>query len=175
MRATVPAAPLTLAAFLDWEERQPERFELVGGVVRTMAWGHGGSRPDRRQRPCSSPAPLARDAVFRPRVEPEGAEPRDRRLDVPRRVRPRGPRDGGRTRTDDPVIAFEVLSEGTAQHDPTRKRPAYEVIPTLRRLVYASTVEPRLDVRVRGRTGSGATRRSRASTACCDCRRSRRA
>ena len=34
MRATAPTAPLTFEAFPAWEERQPERFELVGGVVR---------------------------------------------------------------------------------------------------------------------------------------------
>jgi hypothetical protein len=37
MRATGPTASLTLAAFLDWEGCQPERFELVGGIVRMMA------------------------------------------------------------------------------------------------------------------------------------------
>ena len=42
MRATAPTAPLTFEAFLAWEERQPERFELVGGVVRVMAGGTEG-------------------------------------------------------------------------------------------------------------------------------------
>jgi Uma2 family endonuclease len=65
-----------------------------------------------------------------------------------------GPREGGRTRTEDAVIVFEVLSEGTAQFDLTRKRMAYEAIPTLRRIVYVSTVEARVDVRVRGEDGN---------------------
>ena len=30
---------LSLEGFLDWENRQPERFERVGGVVRMMAGG----------------------------------------------------------------------------------------------------------------------------------------
>ena len=42
MRATAPTAPLTYDSFLAWEERQPERFELVGGVVRLMAGGTEG-------------------------------------------------------------------------------------------------------------------------------------
>lgn len=33
------AAPLSTEAFLVWEERQPERWERVGGVVRMMAGG----------------------------------------------------------------------------------------------------------------------------------------
>ena len=39
MHATAPAAPSTLESFLAWEEAQPERFELAGGVVRTRAGG----------------------------------------------------------------------------------------------------------------------------------------
>ena len=39
MDSAALAAPATLDAFLDWELRQPERFELVGGVVRLMAGG----------------------------------------------------------------------------------------------------------------------------------------
>jgi Uma2 family endonuclease len=39
MRAAAPTPPLDLEGFLDWEERQRERFELAGGVVRMMAGG----------------------------------------------------------------------------------------------------------------------------------------
>lgn len=39
MPATALQAPLTLDAFLEWEERQTERYELVGGIVRMMAGG----------------------------------------------------------------------------------------------------------------------------------------
>ena len=42
MRATVPTVPMGVDAFLAWEERQPERFELVGAVVRLMAGGTEG-------------------------------------------------------------------------------------------------------------------------------------
>jgi Uma2 family endonuclease len=65
-----------------------------------------------------------------------------------------GPRDDRRTRSEDPVVVFEVLSESTAQFDLTRKRLAYESIPTLRRIVFVSQIEPRLDMRVRDRAGS---------------------
>ncbi len=47
------------------------------------------------------------------------------------------------------MIVFEVLSESTAQYDLTRKRLAYETIPSLKRLVFVSQDEPRLDMRVR--------------------------
>ena len=64
-----------------------------------------------------------------------------------------GPRDGRRTSVDDPVVVVEVLSEGTLKHDLIRKRLAYEVMPSLRRIVYVSTDEARLDMRVRGPDG----------------------
>lgn len=153
MPAAAPQAPLTLDAFLDWEERQPERFELVGGIVRMMAGGTedhdriGGNifaalRTRLRGTPCyahgSNLKVLSREA---------GASMYP---DVFVRC---GAREGRRTRADDPVIAFEVLSEGTARYDLTRKRLAYETIPTLRRIVYVAVEEPRIDMRVRGEDG----------------------
>ena len=64
-----------------------------------------------------------------------------------------GPRDDRRTSVDDPVVVVEVLSEGTLKHDLIRKRLIYEAMPSLRRIVYVSTDEARLDMRVRGADG----------------------
>lgn len=64
-----------------------------------------------------------------------------------------GPRDDRRTTRDDPVVVFEVLSEGTVKHDLIRKRLAYESIPGLQRIVYVSVDELRLDMRVRSADG----------------------
>lgn len=154
MRAAAPTPPLSLDDFLVWEEHQPERFELAGGIVRMMAGGTedhdriGGNifaalRTGLRGKPCS-----AHGSNLKLLSRAAGASMYP---DVFVRC---GPREGGRTRVEDAVIAFEVLSEGTAQFDLTRKRLAYEAIPSLRRLVYVSTVEARLDVRVRGEDGS---------------------
>lgn len=153
MDSAALAAPATLDAFLDWEGRQPERFELVGGVVRLMAGGSedhdrlgvnilAALRVRLRGSPCSAHGSnlkvLSRtaNAVMYP--------------DVFVRC---GPREGGRTAVDDPVLVVEVLSEGTAKHDLTRKRLAYEAILSLRRIVYVSIDEARLDLRVRGEDG----------------------
>ena len=153
MRATAPGPPLDLDGFLDWEERQPERFELAGGVVRMMAGGtedhdriagniFAALRTRLRGKPCS-----AHGSNLKLLSRAKGASMYP---DVFVRC---GPREGGRTRVDDAVLVFEVLSEGTAQLDLTRKRMAYEAILTLRRIVYVSTAEARLDVRVRGEDG----------------------
>jgi Uma2 family endonuclease len=127
----------SLEAFLVWEERQPEKYERVGGVVRAMAGGTeehdrignnlrrelGGAL---RGRPCSYHGPdlkltSPRGDVFYP--------------DAFVRC---GPRSGSATAHDDAVIVFEVLSESTAEHDLTRKRQAYQSIPTLKVIVYLS-------------------------------------
>ena len=154
MRATAPTPPLDLAGFLDWEERQQERYELAGGVVRRRAGGSedhdriggnifAGLRTRLRGKPCSAHGSNLKllSRSMGAAMYPDGF------------VRC-GPREGGRTRTEDAVIVFEVLAEGTAQFDLTRKRMAYEAIPTLRRIVYVSTVEARVDVRVRGEDGN---------------------
>jgi Uma2 family endonuclease len=154
MRASAPTPPLDLEGFLAWEERQPERFELAGGIVRMMAGGTEDHdrislniatalRTRLRGKPCS-----AHGSNLKVLSRAMGAAMYP---DVFVRC---GPREGGRTRIDDAVVVFEVLSEGTAQFDLTRKRLAYEAIPTLRRIVYVSTVEARLDVRVQGEDGN---------------------
>lgn len=154
MRATAPAAPLTFDAFLAWEERQRERFELVGGVVRLMAGGTEGHdriglniaaalRIRLRGAPCS-----AHGSNLKVVSRAAGA------VMYPDAFVRCGPRDDRRTTTDDPAVVFEVLSESTLKHDLIRKRLAYEAIPSLRRIVYVSVDEARIDMRVRAEDGS---------------------
>lgn len=148
------AENLTLEGFLEWEERQRDRYELAGGVVRMMAGGTEDhdrigikiiSALDRRLRgtPCSvhgsnlkvlsfgSDASMYPDAFVRC-----------------------GPRGSERTKVDDPVVVFEVLSPGTVKYDLTRKRPSYEAIPSLRRVVFVSPDRAYLDLEIRGEDGS---------------------
>jgi Uma2 family endonuclease len=153
MAATALRAPTTLDAFLDWEDRQDERYELVGGVVRMMS---GGTEDhDRlsvnlirllgnalRGRPCyvhaSNLKVVSRDA---------GASM------YPELFVRCGPRDGQRTRTEDAVVVFEVLSRRTAKTDLTVKRRAYQAMPSMRLIVFVSQDEPRLDLVVRDADG----------------------
>jgi Uma2 family endonuclease len=57
-----------------------------------------------------------------------------------------GPHDGKITSVDDPVVIFEVLSEGTVKDDLTRKRLAYKTIPSLEVIVYVSSDRARIDL-----------------------------
>jgi Uma2 family endonuclease len=154
MRASAPTVPLGLDAFLAWEEHQPERFELVDGAVRLMAGGTEGHdrisgnvfaalRSRLRGSPCS-----AHQSNLK--VVSRAA----RAVMYPDTFVRCGSRDDRRTSVDDPVVVVEVLSEGTLKHDLIRKRLAYEAMPSLRRIVYVSTDEARLDMRVRGEDGA---------------------
>lgn len=70
-----------------------------------------------------------------------------------------GPTDPRATWIDDPVVVVEVLSEGTAEHDLTRKWLANKRIPSLRLIVYMHQDRPRLDLVRRdadGRSDDGA-------------------
>lgn len=138
--------PLTLDGFLEWEERQAERFEFLDGVVRLMS---GGTEDhDRlsvnlirllgnalRGGPCVVHASNLKVLSRRGHASM-----------YPELFVRCGPRDGRRTRVEDPVVVFEVLSDSTARYDLTRKRRAYKAIPSLRAIVYVSQYEPHLDV-----------------------------
>lgn len=151
-----PATPIfrDLDAFLAWEERQEARYELLpGGVITMMAGGTGDHdaigmnigaalAPQLRGRSCRVHGPnlkVTSDA-HRTSVYP----------DVFVRC---GEPVGQRTRTDDPVIVFEVLSEGTATSDLTRKRQVYKAMPTVRVIVFVTPGRYRLDIERRGADG----------------------
>ena len=151
------AIPLfhSLDDFLAWEENQELRYELLpGGVITMMAGGTDDHHqittniivalePRVRDRPCyvygSVAKVLARhsNAVVYP--------------DVVVRC---GPRPGKSTVIEDPIVVFEVLSEGTARNDLTRKRQVYKGIPSVAAIVYVSQDEQRIDIVRRGVSGS---------------------
>jgi Uma2 family endonuclease len=145
MAEAADLAPLSLDAFLAWEERQEERWERVGGVVRMMAGGTLGHdatslntatalRTALRGGPCRAHGPNLK--VVSPRGD----------VMYPDAFVRCGAADGGATFVEDPVIVVEVLSAGTAQHDLTRKRLAYKTIPSLRVILYVHPERPRIDI-----------------------------
>lgn len=148
------SCPTTLDAFLAWEERQAERYELVGGVVRLMSGGTG----DHDQIAVNIAAAL------RSRLRGTGCFVHVSNLKVVARasgavlypdvfVRCGAPVGRG-TAAEDPVVVFEVLSDSTARHDLTRKKLAYKTIPSLRVIVYISQDEARVDLLRRGPGGA---------------------
>ncbi len=141
--------PIDTEGFLAWEARQPERWELVSGVVRMMAGGtarhdavsnnlRGALLSRLRGTRCRLLGPELR--VLTPAGD----------VAYPDAFVRCGDFDPAATSVQDPVVLFEVLSPGTAQFDLTRKKRAYEAIPSLRALVYVVPEEPLVLVLRRG-------------------------
>jgi Uma2 family endonuclease len=134
-----------LAEFLAWEERQPERYELVRGEVRRVA-----GENEEHDRIANN----LRDALGRhlrgtncsrhgPRLRV--ATPRDDVLYPEAFVRC-GPADGTAMVRDDPLAVFEVLSERSAEYDLTVKRRMYQAISSVRAIACVSQSAQRLYV-----------------------------
>jgi Uma2 family endonuclease len=144
---------LTLDEFLDWEERQEERYEFVDGQIYLMA---GGTEDHDRLANNMIAALHAKLRGTACSVHGSNLKLVARRAGMsayPDLYVRCGERSGTRTRLEEALIVFEVLSESTAKRDLTRKRRAYQTMPGLRRIVFVSQDEARADLWAR--TGNG--------------------
>jgi len=140
MADTAQRAPkrLTVREFLEWEERQPLRYELVNGLVRMMA---GGARNHNtvkgnifavlhaalRGKPCR---PFDSDTKV-PTAEGQSYYP-DVVVDC-------GEAGGQSPQAAAPTVIFEVLSPPTREKDLDEKLPHYKATSSIREIIY---VEP---------------------------------
>ena len=140
-------------AFLDWEKRQAERYELVAGEVRLMvgaAMGHNTVADNihvalanrLRGKPCRA---WRADTRVR---NPDGD------LTYPDVLVSCTPRRPDELFIDDPVVVVEVLSPSTSHYDQNDKRWVYHAIPSIRQLVYVSPNEAKLELVSREPDGS---------------------
>ena len=154
-----PALPIfrSVDEFLDWENRQPERYEFVGGVLTMMAGGtenHDligsnmiGMLFERlRGSPCR-----VHGSNLKLR-SPAGASM------YPDAFVRCGPGSADRTVIDDPVLVVEVLSPSTQQGDLTRKRWAYQAIDTLQAILFVAGDEARVELATRASGGTWVSR-----------------
>ncbi|MBV8242730.1 MAG: Uma2 family endonuclease [Hyphomicrobiales bacterium] len=126
--------PMTLAEFLEWEERQPVRYEfdgvgpvaMVGGTVRhaavqrNLAIAVGGRL---RGKPCQF---LGSDL----KIQTEEDHAR-----YPDGIVICSPLTGGETIVQAPVVIFEVLSPSTTRTDRFVKAREYQGMPSVQRYV----------------------------------------
>lgn len=134
----------SLAEFLDWEEAQDRRFELIDGQAVMMAGGTQGH------------ALIAANIVSSLRTSLRGGPCRpvgsDLRVPITTTGNSRYPDvtiDCGRFDpkahdASEPTVVFEVLSDSTGWYDQTRKLRDYDGVPTIRQYVCVSQSEPRL-------------------------------
>ena len=131
--------PMTLAEFLEWEERQPLRYEFdgVGPVAMT-----GGTRRSRRHPSEISPSPSA-GASAASRVTSYGSDLKiqiaEGHVRYPDGMVVCSPLDRTATVVYDPVVIFEVLSPSTARNDRIVKAREYQATPIRAALRHART------------------------------------
>jgi len=126
--------PMALAEFLEWEERQPVRYEFDGAGPVAMT---GGTRAHAR---------IQRNLAFaltgRLRGKPCEFLGSDLKIKTSEdHIRyPDGfvtctPGDNASTMVSDPVVIFEVLSPSTAASDRIVKAREYQAMPSVQRYV----------------------------------------
>ena len=145
MASTALRLPTAFEEFMEWEPRQPERWEFMEGCPRLM--------PDASLRHNDIVANIAmtlrnylrgtRCRVLMIRMKVKVPHERVAYPDVVVYCSQRSGRD---IIIDDPVVLIEVLSPSTERYDRTVKQPAYETIPTLRYILLVGSDEPKVDI-----------------------------
>ncbi len=137
--------------YLDWEARQPIRYELVDGQVHAMGGGtaehdtignnlRAALHAQMRGKPRRVQGP-----DLKVRAGRDGRYP-DALVDC-------GPRVPGALYAQEPVAVFEVLSKSTAWIDQSLKLRDYDATPTIRTYVLISQDEQRAMVFLRDTDG----------------------
>ena len=125
--------PMTLQQFLAWEERQPLRYEFDGFEPVAMAGGTAAHAAIQMN--------LHTALMLRLRGKPCRPYGSDLKMLVVGRFRysdafvvctPVGPRQ---TFVTDPVVVFEIMSEGTANTDLVEKNAEYRATASIQRYV----------------------------------------
>jgi Uma2 family endonuclease len=141
----------TWESYLEWEARQPIRYELVDGQVYAMGGGtaehdtignnlRAALHAQTRGKPCRSHGP-----DLKVRAGTGGRYP-DALIDC-------GPRAPGALQAQEPVVVFEVLSKSTGWIDQSLKLRDYDATPTIRTYVLISQDEQRAMVYTRDEAG----------------------
>jgi Uma2 family endonuclease len=126
--------PMTLAEFLEWEERQPLRYEFDGIGPVAMTGGTAGHAQIQRNLAFALTARLRGKACqfFGSDLKIQVAEGHIR---YPDGMVLCSPVDRTSTVVRDPVVVFEVLSPSTARNDRIVKAREYQATPSVKRYV----------------------------------------
>lgn len=157
-----PALPIvrTVDEFLAWEERQAERYEFVGGVLRLMSGGTANHDLVGMNIGGALRAALRGGACFVHGSNLKIRSP-DRAVMYPDVFVRCGENRGDAQVIDDPVLVVEVLSPSTQRDDLTLKRWAYQAIPTLQAILLVSARSAAIELAEREPDGSWRSRHYR--------------
>lgn len=127
-------APTDPKTFVDWENRQRARYELIDGSVWMMT---GGTL--RHDRIAANLIAILHGALRGGSCAAHGSNLKVRSpagaVVYPDAFVRFGPADEDATEIDDPILVAEVYSARTRRYDMTRKRWAYYAIPSLRHIL----------------------------------------
>lgn len=142
--------PVTVEEFLDWEERQEERYEYDGVTVHAMTGGTA----------AHAAIQVNLLSVLRSRLKGKPCRPfgSELKLKLGSSVRYPdafvvcAPDKPTATHVTEPVVIFEVLSESTAWRDLGVKNMEYQATPSVRRYValHQTTVAAEIFYRAEG-------------------------
>jgi Uma2 family endonuclease len=136
--AAPPPKPWSLEDFLAWEERQPERFEFVDGVIRGMVGGTAyhnliaSNLAAALQTALRGGGSTAFSSAMR-LVSTQTGE-----VAYPDVFVTCTPIKGRETQFEDAVLVAEVLSRPTSGYDQSAKFDLYGSLPSLRRYLLVS-------------------------------------
>ena len=127
--------PMTLAEFLEWEERQPLRYEFDGVGPVAMTGGTYGHAAIERNLAIAVRRTPPRQAVPISRKRSQDFRSRREHVRYPDGIVVCSPSTGSATVIDDPVVVFEVLSPSTTRTDRFVKAREYQAHPSVQRYV----------------------------------------
>jgi Uma2 family endonuclease len=138
--------PFDRSAFLAWEAAQPDRWELVGGVIRLKAGGRvdhnlvaGNIFAFLHGRLCDGPClPFQQNMKLTPAENEDSTYP-----DILVTCRPIG---GDSPAVETATVILEVLSPGRRAYNAEDKWAGYRKIADLRHYVLVDPLRPHVDV-----------------------------
>ena len=143
--------PATVAEFLDWERRQPTKYEYDGEQPVAMA---GATLAHARLQ--RNPAISVGAALRGTPCEFIGSDLQvrtERTVRYPEGMVVRGPQSGTAVSTSEPVVLFDVLSASTAGTDRILKTREYQALASVQR--YVMLEQDRVAATVFARAGDG--------------------
>jgi Uma2 family endonuclease len=144
---------MTVREFLEWEAKQPHKYEFEDGLIKLMA---GGTK--RHEKIKRNIVSLLTGELRGKACEPYGSDLKGQTFPGPVYY-PDATVDCGTnvdddTMADKPTVIFKVLSKSTRKEDLENKLPNYQATPAVREIVYVET--ERMHLMVWRRNADGA-------------------
>jgi len=141
---------VTVEEFFAWQERQPERYELVDGFPARMMAGAKNVHDDIVVNVLAELRSQLRGGGCRPFTSDGSIETKPGQIRRPDIGIDCGRRDPNATKAASPRVVVEVLSPTTRDFDTIGKLEEYKLVESLERIVVIEPNAPEVIVWVRG-------------------------